>query len=415
MSKLINDKTEELKDRVSKELIRTINETLLREDIIYKGEAYPLIINPIILEEEAIVHLNKVAQEWNDTIKNLTTYIKEHEKIRSQIESWDPLYKTLLEEVTNTDVVPVCFSRIDGIFSEGKLRLVEFNTNSPGGLLTLEKMHHIIQTSLDLKGEYQYMKGSEALKQHFIKKHDNSGKFVIIGKEYDEERSEHLMWSKWLREEGIDAITIAHTDPLLKVEGNQLNYKGELVTTVYKRVVPFNEVPELMDAAKKGLVKTINPFSSYLFADKRILGLLHEHKKELNTDFIENHIAKTIILTEEEKENIINNKNEWVVKKGASNCGKDVYIGKTFSQEEWRKIMNGIDSSYVAQEYIDHPERDFVDNRRKGSFTRKHDTNIYILEDKAIMPYIRVNAPNNYKSNNACGSSESVCLIEVQK
>ncbi len=415
LESIINSqKTEELLLKVNLKP-QEIDKVLSENNLLYNNKTYPLILNPIILSNQE--KLNKLASSWYKLINNITNEIKENKKLQEEIKKLNPNYKVLVNNLINNNESPACFSRIDGILTENGIKLTEFNMNSPGGLLTLEKMHSLItslyeEKEIINKNKFYFQKGSEALKNFFInsysKKADN-GLFAIIGKKDDEEKAEHLFWKKTLEDNGIPTILIDYQDKNLSFNGN-LKYNNEKIDIIYRRLFPIKN-KDLIKAEQNNSCYFINPLYSSVFGNKSMLSLIHKLKNldgfENSKDFIKNSIIKTQELSI--AENI--NKEKSVIKISESSGGKGVFIGKATSEEKWNSLLKNPNGK-IIQEYIPQPKRNFIGNKYPTLTLRKFDFNLYVLKDKAIMPYIRVNAPNEYRSNNACGSSESICLFE---
>ncbi len=422
LESIINyEKTNEIRNNITNysKLREKVNSELNKNNLKYNNNAYPLIINPIILSNKQ-KELNNLAKSWNQLINSLAKKIKEDNSLQKKINSLNPNYVSLIKNLIKNTNSLACFSRIDGILTENGIKLTEFNMNSPGGLLTLEKMHYLMKSIYEQEGilnsnQYSFQKGSDKLKEFLInsyrKKADN-GLLAIIGNQNDEEKSEHLFWKKTLEDNEIPTKYIDYRDKKITFN-KQLKHDGEKIDMVYRRLFPLNH-KALIKAEENNSCYFINPLYSSIFGNKIMLSFLHELKNEKEFEYSKEFIENNIINTQEmQKTNYldIKNKNKQVIKKMNSSGGKGVFIGKETAMSEWISLLQKPENK-IIQEYVSQPKMNFIGNKRPEENARKFDFNLYILENKAIMPYIRVNAPNQYRSNNACGSSESICLFE---
>lgn len=407
-------------------LLNKFNTGLKDQNIIYKKELYPLCMNPIILNLETLGALKDLSSKFNLLLKDSLDIFKKNKEIFKETLGDHPLYNFLKDNLDfmNIDEIDNIFIRLDGIIIDNKIKIIEANTNSPGGVFTLEKIHELSNSiySEFFNADFNFLKGSEVLLKHFIniykKKFSNGELFVIIGDKNDEERFEHRLISKKLRENGIPSRTLDYRDKKIKINGKNIFYKDKKIGVIYRRSFPLDANEDIIRSSKIGNTKILNNPFSKLLGSKSMLAFFHKFKNNklaVHKKFIENNITYSCFFHESNKEEIISNKDKYVIKETSFNCGKGVYIGKAESVKSWKKIVNDSNPNNVVQKYYEQPKMKFIDNKVRGPKNRKFDFNLYSIGNKLMMPYIRINAESSYKSNSACGGSEGVCFFGGNK
>jgi len=421
-------KTKEILSKVEgKEAIikNKLNNYLRKNDLYYKEEVYPICLNAVFLNKDNYENLNIIPFTFSNLMSDLIKVMKEDRSLALDLINSDEVYKILKDSLLSIgpEEVKNIFYRLDGIIFENKIKIIEANMNSPGGISTLEKIYkigsEIYKEEFNEKEEINFNKGSDYILRNFIeiykKNCHNQELFLVIGKKDDEERSEHKLIEKKLSMDGIPAKTIDYRDEKLKSKNGELYYSGEKVGIIYRRVFPLDYNKDIIKSEIENKVIVLNHPSSYVLASKYLFAVIHklkDSKLKKYKDFIEEYLPSTFLISDMNKEKLIKNKDQYVVKKVHLNCGEGVYIGKAETTENWKKIIEEIGPNCIVQDYYEQPELEFIDNKSDGIMLRKFDFNLYCLGEKMIMPYIRVNSKGNYKSNNACGSSEALCYIK---
>ncbi len=170
----------------------------------------------------------------------------------------------------------------------------------------------------------------------------------------------------------------------MKYDGKMLyDEHGHKIDVIYRRAVTadvlssLNKCQPLINAYLDGNVCLVGGFNTQLIHNKTIfallsstkfLGLLQE-KNYLDNEQIElikNHIPYTRIMsttlddmnyykaTEADYEELVNNKNKWIIKPLDSYDGAGgIYVGETTTQEDWQDIITKCKATneYLFQEY----------------------------------------------------------------
>lgn len=113
-----------------------------------------------------------------------------------------------------------------------------------------------------------------------------------------------------------------------------------------------------------------------ILGNKMLLALLHDERvlAALTVEqqqWVERYVPKAIKIgsSSAEKQQIIANKDQWVLKKSTSLQGQDVVIGKETSVADWTDKINGMDESdfWVVQQYCEPDEIYLPDDELNAS------------------------------------------------
>jgi rRNA processing protein Krr1/Pno1 len=163
----------------------------------------------------------------------------------------------------------------------------------------------------------------------------------------------------------------------LKYEnGALLSASGKQIDVIYRRAVTcdimekYDDVQPFINAVKDNAVCIIGDFKTQVIHNKVVFKVLHNKMTRTfltdeEIDFVEEHIPYTVSLTKENCRinNVLKNKNAWVIKPEDSYASKGVYAGVEFDNDaDWKKaVLQNIDNSYLLQEYCTPYETTNID------------------------------------------------------
>jgi hypothetical protein len=145
---------------------------------------------------------------------------------------------------------------------------------------------------------------------------------------------------------------------------------GMIVDALYRRAVTtdimkyYDEVSDFLDAYRAGAFTLIGSFRTQLPHTKLSFEVLHmpETLALLNAceqDFIKAHVPYTVRLSESiaelELDDILNNKEQWIIKPLDSYGSKDVWAGRELEQSRWKELVQAgvTGSDFIAQHYVE--------------------------------------------------------------
>lgn len=205
-------------------------------------------------------------------------------------------------------------------------------------------------------------------------------------------------------------------------------YDGDFrIDMVYRRLVTSEMIPELknvedfLKAYRDGAICVIGSFRSQIIHNKVIFKVLYdEDTQELLSDeeveFVNNHIplTKEFIGDEDVFNQVLNNKDKYIMKPSDMNAGQGVYVGRDLSQDEWEeRLRDSWNVDYIYQEFVEPYYREFV------SFDRgieKVDYNsvvgLFMYGEEFAGLYTRIGAENVISSQ---VSQRAANLIVIKK
>jgi len=363
---------------------------LKKENCAFKGEPMPFLLKPNFVSPKQAKRMQHAVEKMSAALnKFINLYLENNEvqkimkfsKIEHELFSIDPGYS-----------IPLVIARHDAFLNDYTIKFLEFNCDSPAGIAYSDVMED------GFKELFQNNKFSYYWKIEYINRQELFfDAFIKCYKEFRESNpsfpsnptiaivdwldsacySEFELMQKFFEEKGYKTII---TDPrLLKISGNNLTADDEPIHFIYRRVITreliekLDEVQDLIQGIKKGLVCICNPFRSFIVGNKKVLALLKEPRfqhifDQEEIDLIEKLIPWTKVLKDHKvtyddftidlRTFISENKDKFVIKPASSYGGKDVFLGNETEQNVWdKKIKENIKSEdWVVQEYVNIPQ-----------------------------------------------------------
>ncbi|MBT3642389.1 glutathionylspermidine synthase family protein [archaeon] len=405
-----------------KNLISVLNERFSEDGLLYGDEPYSSCLNPLILTKQGLKDSEEIPKKFISLLKDLVALVQDKNLMEDVINS-NPIYRLLrknFELLVSSDFSKLLY-RVDGLIHNGKIMIIEANTNSSGSIVTTEKMNRIglelLENPSNLECHSLFEKVVANFSEVYHKNCKNGELFLIIGDKNDSESAEHKLFRDKLLENKIPTKLVDYREKIIYEDSN-LVYDQKKVGVVYRRIFPLDYNGDLIKADLEKTTIFFNPLSSYFLATKAFFALFHKLKdSELkeHKEFIESNIVYTSFMSDVDREEIIENKDDYVLKEIEFNCGNGIYIGKAENKEDWEKIVSAIGDMAIVQKYIEPLAYEFLDNKIPGSHKRKFDFNLICIGEELQGVFVRSNAPGNYKSNTACGASEVFCFYEGDK
>jgi len=356
--------------------LEKIRTEMIQEGLIYKGEVLKFSEHPFFISSDDETYFSDVCSQWNQYNQELAWLLQNDDSVKGIVFSLFPEIGRMFDY--SGDDNPVGVARLDGSMDD-EFKLLEFNTNCPGGFLTSDRLERIILENSDIfrvlgkefelrpgKRVKNYLKLVNERFETFRKAKDIPENMVVIGKKEDGERAEHHQVADLFRELGYQAFVLDHKDNDLIYDGDKLSYRGHQIGLVVRRVIDFRQ--DLADAVRDGKVLMVNPFMSQVFANKNLTSIAQrpEILKKFSSDsrrFINDYLPLSRVTSDFiSRDNIgaiIDEKDRYVIKDPFSNEGKGVYIGQNKSTTEWAQIVgSSMNKSWVLQDFVRMPRYD---------------------------------------------------------
>ena len=141
-----------------------------------------------------------------------------------------------------------------------------------------------------------------------------------------------------------------------------------------------------LTAALEGKLCVVNPFGAVLPQNKRAMAFMWEHLPRFGPaiqDVIRRHVPPTFRLEVMERERLVAERREWVLKSDYGAEGDEVIVGRDVEAEEWAKCLElAREGRWVAQQFFEaRPNADgeienvgvfVIAGRASGLYTRCH-------------------------------------------
>ena len=148
--------------------------------------------------------------------------------------------------------------------------------------------------------------------------------------------------------------------------GKLLSKKGHVIDAVCRRSVTadvidhYQEIQPFIQAVKDRAIFIAGSFCTQLVHHKSIFHVIHLPRTQQfltkeEIDFVEKHVPKTMPFDPEwiDKEEVIRNKNAWILKPQDAYASRGVAAGFEYGEEEWGKIVSeAYGTHYICQEYV---------------------------------------------------------------
>ena len=276
-------------------------------------------------------------------------------------------------------------SRLDGFVSDGVIRYVEYNAESPAGMAyndVLVKIFDGLPAMRAFRKRYRARPLRSASKQLTVMRRAHGrkvGTIAIVDWRGLPTLTEFEMFQRVFTDLGVKTVICAPDD--LSYRAGRLRAKGTPIDLVYRRVL-LSELlakPEvaqpLLRAYLAGDITVVNSFRAKLLHKKMSLALLSDDRyARLYTPSQRRAIAKHIPWTRKVREGhttygekvidltefVLRNRETLVIKPNDEYGGKGVVLGWTVDRREWEQALLGaLTTSSVVQEKVAVPREPF--------------------------------------------------------
>ncbi len=205
--------------------------------------------------------------------------------------------------------------------------------------------------------------------------------------------------AKGLQAEVCDVRDLRYQDGCL------LGKSGLPVDAIYRRAVTsdilshYDECGALLAAVRDDAVLLVGDFHTQLVHNKTIFRVLHDPATlalltPAEQDYIRAHVPVTLSFADADPEQVIREKDAWILKPLDSYGSRGVYAGVEYDAEGWRRVVESITdrAGYLLQEfYMPYVTENYGlvgDSFQKARYYNL--TGIYVYDGKAQGVYSRV-------------------------
>lgn len=382
----------------------------------YKKNPVPTLYQPFYYNDKVEKEFQEIIDIFMSIAKKVTKNYVEDPSYRKLFDI-DPLTEKLILKDPGYDIdIPI--SRIDIFYDgPGEFKFCEVNTDGTSdmlGDLALARMHKESKIYQEFTKIYDLEK-KDALQgivdsildlyySQVSKEDPNVAIVDIISFDNIEFREiKRLFEEKGLKTEIVDVRDLKRKDGKL--------YAGDMrVDLVYRRLVTSDliahkeEAKEFIDSYLAGEFTSVGSLRTSLFYTKDIFRTLRlEETKEILTEeeyqFILDYIPFTDTYDPSLKEEILENKDDYILKPKEGYASSGVFIGKEMPKEEFSKKLDKIENqAYIYQEFYEVEPMKYLtfkgENEAKLEDYRTV-TGLFSFNNKLASPYMKVGQAAN--------------------
>jgi glutathionylspermidine synthase len=355
----------------------------------YQGEVIPFLYQPFFFSEEEANLFTDVVTTLNQILIKVINKYLEEEDFRQYFDFSSRLEELILVEPGYQSNLPL--GRFDVFYYGGsKIKFCELNADGSSGMVKTNILEKNFKESraveeLQKKYELDYLEAVDSWVDTLLVNYEEfpgaveKPNIAIMDFKGYGMRGEFKQFKEVIERRGLEVKIV---DPReVKYDGDYL-YKDDFrIDLVYRRAVTtdlmdyYNELDDLLEAYREQAVCIVGSFRSQVIHNKVIFSILHDEEKVSfltaeELDFVKETIPYTINFTDIEENQlaeVINNKDDWVLKPRDDYGAHGVVIGCDVSQNEWETRVEKLDpANYLLQEFLPLPEKELATFNQAG-------------------------------------------------
>jgi len=405
------------------QLLDDIYARQLEADIRFRGEPIATFLRPVFLSRQQSELVRRASQVLLDCAERLIERYMVDPEVRKTIglppdEEEFALLDTGLER-------QVVVARPDSFLSGDDLKFLEFNSDSPAGVVWTD-LHEEVFLSSPILSEHPWSKDLGTCSCRRLLIDSLMAAFAEFGLKQKPVAAivdwsdagawpEFLVVQRCFEERGVTAVV---ADPRqFELRGETLYADGTAVNLVYRRAI-IRElhkkrdepgVRDFLEAYRRGLVCVVNPFRAKVSGSKACLALLSDARFDRLFNHEQNavrraHVPWTRVLRNEcvefegRSHDVFDlartSRERFVVKPTSGYGGRDVMIGCETRASAWDERLDLAARSpgeWTIQAYVDIPEEFFpVVGQRLLFEPRKVNLNPYLFGGRYAGSFVRL-------------------------
>lgn len=342
---------------------------------------------PKMFSEEMMDFFRKSADVMYKILEKVITKFEEDVKYRALFGFSSELCELILRERQYECLLPI--ARIDIFYDEksGKFKYCEFNADGASAMNEDRELNIAISKTSAFKefskkynvrtNELFFSWVEEFMKIYKSSKNAKENPHIAIVDFLSGERNyEFEEFSRTFEKIGV-SCEICEITELRYESGRLISKSGKAIDAIYRRAVTsdimknYDKVVPFLDAVRDNKVCLIGDFRTQVIHNKIVFEILHRQEtfdflENEEIEYIKEHIPHTEKLTKEavEQNNVLSQKDKWVIKPQDSYASKGVYAGVEFDDDkEWAKRVkeNMGKEDYLLQEYCTPYESENID------------------------------------------------------
>lgn len=342
----------------------------------YHGRCVSTLYIPKMFTEEDIANFRRLVKVLYGIFDQVILHYREDASYRRLFGFPEKLEELILREPRYKSRIPI--ARIDIFYNEETkdFKFCEFNTDGSSAMNEDRELNHALKLTAGyqmLEQKYQihtfelfdsWVKTSLAIyhQTEGAKEHPH---VAIVDFMESATGNEFEIFAESYRKAGAEC-EICEIRDLKYKDGSLYGNDGVPIDIIYRRAVTgdimkhYEEVSDFIAAVKDEAVCLIGDFTTQIVHNKVLYQMLHhpatqEFLTAEEKEYVKAHVPYTVLMTADylPYEDIIKNKDKWILKPLDSYGSKGVFAGVEYdSQEKWKEIADSHRTKgYLVQEF----------------------------------------------------------------
>lgn len=350
----------------------------------YLGDPIDFLYQPMFFSSEDLAWIKGILNQLTGILNKTVKKFRSDESFRQVFPFSKRTEELILVDPGYENHFPMARFDIFYDYDEG-LKFCEFNTDGSAGMNEARVLQNAIYQSRALEFlpddcEVDFYTPMENwidtivdVYQEFTGAEEDPETVAIVDFKGEGINSEFQEYKRRFESRGYQTLI---KDP------RELDYDGENLlagscridlvyrrATTHKIIERYDEVEPFLEAYKDGNVCVVGGFTSQVVHNKSLFAILQEEAytdflTEEEKEFVEEYFPLSRMFHDGDislKDKLIEEKDRFLLKPFDKFAGHGVYVGEDFKPEEWaKKVDEAQGENYIAQEFCDVPEKEFL-------------------------------------------------------
>lgn len=389
---------------------------------IYKGEPVDFLYQPLFFTREEIRVFENLLKAFNKIIKKVINKYRNNAKFRTYFAFPELMEELLLVEPGYGVDIPM--GRFDIFYQpDGSIKFCELNTDGASAMNEVRvlqdvmfdaKALNVIKKNYKLMGFELFYSWVDAIMKNYRlfaegKNKKDRPNIAIMDFEGEGTIYEFKEFQKCFIQAGYQTVICDPRD--FNYTNGKLYYNDIEIDLIYRRattgrlIEEGKSITDFIKAYKDGAVCVVGGLVSQIIHNKVFFAILHDKNKvnfltEQEHDFIKRYIPCTAVLSDigpKVMNNLLKNKNKYILKPFDRFAGKGVYVGRDYSNHKWQDIVERVRyKDYLLQEFIEIPGREMITEKEGMLSTERYGYLLGLFNYNSLLQglYIRVGRKN---------------------
>ena len=386
----------------------------------YHGRCVRTLYIPKIFTEWDIQVFEKAITDLYGIFDKVIQHYYEDEAYRKLFGFEKELEELILREKKYKSNIPI--ARIDIFYNEdtGDFKFCEFNTDGTSAMnedrelnkaVRLTKAYEVFAEKYEISTFELFDTWVEEFLGIYGEFAENTGKkkipnVAIVDFMENATEQEFKIFRERFGAKGIRA-EICEIRELTYRDNKLYSKEGMEIDAIYRRAVTsdimkhYGEVSDFLQAVKEEAVCLIGEFRTQIVHNKVLFKILHDEKTQAfltegEKTYVRKHVPLTVNLEagKFDYQEVIGNKDQWIVKPEDSYGSKGVYAGVEYGLAEWKEKVDGaIGKHYLLQEFchpFETPNIDLMKNQDAETVNYSNLTGMFVYNGKFKGIYSRI-------------------------